>query len=200
MSPPWMSENPEKADKMTLKASPLIRFVLAFPPVFVAAATVMTAILAPIQVQDVSAASQLLLWLYAAVNLNNAMVYLLYQSRSRWLVRTGLKLALPNMAAALSIGAAIGAIVLSPKLFHLLETGDEPWTAAHVLIMVSVIGSLLVFAWTFVSLDRTVRHFNGEAPAPAEAVQDAMTSHDPHAIDELERRYGYRAGAFLMYE
>ena len=63
-----------------------------------------------------------------------------------------------------------------------------------------MIGSLLVFAWSFVTMEHALRYFNGDRPAPAEAVQEAMTGPDPAAIGELERRYGYRAGAFLMYD
>ena len=200
IAPPWMSNNPTKTDRTAFPAARAVRFILASPPVAVAAAVLATAVLAPIQVDGVSGTSRLLLWAYAAVNAYNAVLYLMYAARSRWLARTGLRPAVSALAAASSVGAAVAAMVSSPTLFHLFAPPDRPWTAAHVLIIVSVIGSLLVFVWSFVTMEHALRYFNGDRPAPAEAVQEAMTGPDPAAIGELERRYGYRAGAFLMYD
>ena len=197
IGPVWLFDRPDNDDKVSSKVSPAFRFMLALPPVLVAFGATTAAILAPIQVADMAEDSWvfLLLWLFAGANLYNAVLYLLYLGRSRWLIRTGLGLTLPTIVAAVT--AFGGAWALGwPSAFAPGWDGT-PWKGVHNVLLAAVIGGLLMFAWTFVALDKAERHINGRTPAPAEVVQEALTSPDPAALDELERRYGYRAGAFL---
>lgn len=196
-NPQWMLDEADPSGPSTPKAARRTRILIGIPPTLIAVFALIGTLLVPVMVDDVPWWTLAALWLYTVLTLINAAVYWQFMRRSRWFVRSGVSFGATEAAVFAGFFAAGFTMLTTHNLVMAPLHREIPWTAAHVLTWAAVIGALLVFQWAFTSSAWALKHLNAEFPAPPEAIQEALTGHDPAGIDKLEATYGYRAGVFL---
>lgn len=196
-SPQWMVDEADPSGPSTPKVARRTRILIGIPPTLIAVFALLGTLLVPVMVDDVPWWTLAALWLYTALTLINAAVYWQFIRRSRWFIRSGVSFGATEAAVFAGFFAAGFTMLTTHNLVMAPLQREIPWTAAHVLTWAAVIGALLVFEWAFTSNAWALKHLNAEFPAPPEAIQEALTGHDPEGIDMLETTYGYRAGVFL---
>lgn len=197
VAPPWMSRESKSVQALPAARARRARRLLALPPLVIAALAVAGALLVPAMVDAVPWWTLAALVLYAVLTVVNACVYWQFMVRSRWAIRSGVSFGATESAVFVGFFAAGFCVLSTPSLVDGPVHGTAPWTPAHYLVGAALLGALLVFEWAFTSTAWALNHLNAEFAAPAEVVQEALTGHDPHGIDRLEARYGYRAGVLL---
>ena len=195
--PQWMADETHPDGPSTPRAARRTRFLIGIPPNLIAVLALAGTLLVPSMVDDVPWWTLAALWLYTVLTIINAAVYWQFMMRRRWFIRSGVSFGATEAAVFAGFFAAAFAMLTTHTLVFGPLNREIPWTPAHVLTWAAVIGALLVFEWAFTSNAWALKHLNAEFPAPPEAIQEALTSHDPDGIDKLERDYGYRAGVFL---
>jgi hypothetical protein len=196
-APPWMSRESKSVQAAPAARAQRTRLLLALPPLVIAALAVAGALLVPPLVDAVPWWTVAALGLYAVLTVVNAWVYWQFAVRSRWVIRSGVTFGATESAVFVGFFAAGFCVLSTPSLVDGPVHGTAPWTPAHYLVGAALLGAVLVFEWAFSGTAWALNHLNAEYAAPAEVVQEALTGHDPHGIDRLEARYGYRAGVLL---
>ncbi|MBP2411735.1 hypothetical protein JOF48_000534 [Arthrobacter stackebrandtii] len=195
LQPQWAAD--ESHAPATHKAARRTRFLIGLPPNLIAALALAGTLLVPAMIENVPWWTLAALWLYTALTVTNAALYWQFMLRTRWFVRSGVSFGATEAAVFAGFFAAGFAMLATDSMVMAPLHQELAWTPAHVLTWAAVIGALLVFEWAFTSNAWALKHLNAEYPAPPEAIQEALTCHDPDGIDRLERDYGYRAGVFL---
>ncbi|MDD0857032.1 hypothetical protein NHF46_02875 [Arthrobacter alpinus] len=196
-SPQWMVDEADPSGPSTPRVARRTRILIGIPPTLIAVFALLGTLLVPVMVDDVPWWTLAALWLYTGLTLINAAVYWQFMRRSRWFIRSGVSFGATEAAVFAGFFAAGFTMLTTHNLVMAPLNREIPWTAAHVLTWAAVIGALLVFEWAFTSNAWALKHLNAEFPAPPEAIQEALTGHDPAGIEQLEAKYGYRAGVFL---
>lgn len=195
--PQWMADETHSSGPSTPQTARRTRFLICIPPNLIAVLALAGTLLVPGMIEDVPWWTLAALWAYTVLTIINAAMYWQFMVRSRWFIRSGVSFGATEAAVFTGFFAAGFAMVTTRSMVLGPLNGEMEWTAAHVLTWAAVIGALLVFEWAFTSNAWALKHLNAEFPAPPEAIQEALTGHNPDGIDQLERDYGYRAGVFL---
>ncbi len=196
-APSWLPQRNGGMRPVSARRARETRVLLGLPPVVIAAVAVAGVVLVPVMISAVPWWTLAALWLYAVLTVINAFVYWQFMRRSRWFIRAGISFGATESAVFAGFFAAGFCVLSTPSMVGAPVNGDAPWTLAHVLVGVALLGALLVFEWAFSSTAWALNHLNTEFPAPAVVIQEALTGHDPAGIDRLEVDYGYRAGVLL---
>ncbi len=195
--PQWMADETHSEGAPTPKSARRTRFLIGVPPNLIALLALAGTLLVPSMIDHVPWWTLAALWLYTVLTIINAGVYWQFMLRRRWFIRSGVSFGATEAAVFTGFFAAGFSMLTTHTMVFAPLNREIPWTPAHVLTWAAVIGALLVFEWAFTSNTWALKHLNAEFPAPPEAIQEALTGHDPEGIDNLERQYGYRAGVFL---
>lgn len=193
--PQWMAD--EAHEPSPPKVARRTRLLIGIPPNLIAVLSLLGTLLVPSMIDDVPWWTLAALWLYTVLTIINAAIYWQFMLRRRWFIRSGVSFGATEAAVFAGFFAAGFAMLTTHSMVLAPLNQEIPWTPAHVLTWSAVIGALLVFEWAFTSNAWALKHLNAEFPAPPEAIQEALTGHDPDGIDQLERDYGYRAGVFF---
>lgn len=85
-------------------------------------------------------------------------------------------------------------LLAAPAMLWRPLAGEAPWTRGHLVAGLVLCGWLLLY-WLPV-LDKLAYRANHSAPP--DLIQEALTTHDDHRMDELETDHGHTVGVHLL--